>query len=106
MDRLTEKCNLPFTRFGIEWRGLPVSTSSSSARKIELLGMKGPYNYFTIFLPKKALEPERKREGMYRYIQCTYLCVCVCTCIVCVRKCPVNIYTFPSRAEALHFGES
>ena len=79
MDQLTEKHQLPVTRFGLEWMGSSVTPQSSSVRRIELLGMKGPNNFFTIFLPKKALqEPERNREGMHCSCLCVYVCVCVC----------------------------
>ena len=87
MDQLTEKNQLPVTRFGLEWMGSSVTPFSSSVRKIELLGMKGPLNFFTIFLPKKALqEPERSREGMHVIAcVCTCVCLCVSTCkCVCV----------------------
>ena len=76
MDQLAEKHQFPITRFGIDWMGSSVAPRSSSARKVELVGMKGPNNFFTIFLPKKALqEPERTREGKH-----VVACVCVCVC--------------------------
>ena len=96
MDQLTEKHRLPFTRFGIDWIGSSVSLRSSSARRIELVGMKGSYNFFTIFLPKKAVQgQERNREGarvdvfcVYKCLHvhvclyvCVYVCVCVCVCV-------------------------
>ena len=69
MDQLKKKHNLLITRLGIDWMGASVSSRSSSARKIELVGMKGSHNFFTIFLPRKAVqEPERNKEG-------TYMCV-------------------------------
>ena len=75
MDQLTEKHQLPVTRFGLEWMGSSVTPFSPSVRKIELLGMKGPNNFFTIFLPKKALqEPERNREGMH-VVASVFMCV-------------------------------
>ena len=65
VDQLTEKDRLLVTRFGIDWMGSSVSPRSSSARRIVLVGMKGSHNFFTIFLPKKAVqEPKRNREGM------------------------------------------
>ena len=75
VDQLTEKHNLPFTRFGIEWRRSSVTDRSSSARRIEIIGMKGPYNYFTIFLAKKVLESEKNREGMNVQNNCLHVCV-------------------------------
>ena len=72
VDQLTEKDNIPVTHFGMEWKGSSDTTRCSTVRKINLIGMKGPDNYFTIFLRKKAPEPERKREGM-----------CACTLHVC-----------------------
>ena len=89
MDQLTEKKQLPSTRFGIEWMGSFVTARSSSVRRIDLLGIKGPNNYFTIFLPKKALqEPERNDEGtvcMYSL----FVCVCVCVYVSSDPICPV-----------------
>ena len=70
VDQLTEKDNIPVTHFGIEWTGSSVATHCSTVCKIKLLGMKGPGNYFTIFLPQKGLEPERKREGMHVWYMC------------------------------------
>ena len=64
VDQLKKKDRLLITRFGIDWLGSSVSPHSSSARKIELVGMKGSLNFFTIFLPGKVVqEPERNREG-------------------------------------------
>ena len=63
MDQLTEKRNIPVTHFGMEWIGSPDATCCSTVRKIKLLGMKDPENYFTIFLPKKALTREKNKEG-------------------------------------------
>ena len=79
VDQLTEKHNFPFTRFGIEWRGSSFTPRFCTACRIQLLGMKVPYNYFTIFLPPKALEPDRNKEGTH--VQCIslhvyYVCVC------------------------------
>ena len=86
VDQLSEKCNLPFIRFGVDWLDNPCMSTFSSARKIELIGMNGPYNYFTIFLPKKDRELGRDREGMC--IQRVYLCACVlCVLFVCVCLC-------------------
>ena len=68
MDKLTEKDNIPVTHFGMEWMGSSDATRCSTVRKIMLLGMKAPYNDFTIFLPKKALAAEKNREGMYTHI--------------------------------------
>ena len=80
MDKLTKKHQLPITRFGIDWMDLSVAPHSSSACKVELVGMKGPNNFFTIFLPKKPLqEPERSREGTH-VVAC--VCVCVCMCVL------------------------
>ena len=87
MDKLTEKHRLPFTRFGIEWIGSSVSPRSCSVRKIELVGMQGSHNFFSIFLPQKTvLELERSKEGMLVVIvymcsfvcESTYMCVFVC----------------------------
>ena len=65
MDQVTEKDRLLITRLGIDWMGSSISPHSSSARRILLVGMKGSHNFFTIFLPKKAVqEPERNREGL------------------------------------------
>ena len=89
VDQLTEKHQLPVTRFGLEWMSSSVTPFSSSVRRIELLGMKRPNNFFTIFLPKKTLqEPERSREGMHVYLlACACVFVCVCKHIqVCVSK--------------------
>ena len=69
VDQIKKKDRLLITRFGIDWMGSSVSPRSSSARKIELVGMKGSLNFFTIFLPRKAVqEPERNREGMHVYV--------------------------------------
>ena len=83
MDQLTEKHQLPSTRFGIKWMVSSVTAHSSSVRRIDLLGIRGPNNYFTIFLPKKALqEAERNREGMVIFLLvCLCVCVCVCVCV-------------------------
>ena len=92
MDQLTEKHQLPVTRFGLEWMGSSVTPLSSSVCRIELLGMKGPFNFFTIFLPKKALqEPERSREGMH-VVACVCMCVGLCVlahAIVCPNVCDI-----------------
>ena len=96
VDQLTEKHQLPITRFGIEWMlGSSDTPLTGSFHTIELVGMKGPNNFFTIFLPKKALqEPERSRKGMH-VVACVCMCVrlcvqampvCVCVC-VCVCAC-------------------
>ena len=63
MDQLTEDHNIPVTHFGLEWIGSADVSRCSTVRKIKLLGMKGPYNYFNIFLPKKALEAKKDKEG-------------------------------------------
>ena len=83
MDKLTEKHRLLATRFGIDWMGSSVSPRSSSARRIELVGMKGSHNFFTIFLPKKTVqELERSREGMHVHVVTfVFLCVCVLLCV-------------------------
>ena len=87
VDQLTEKHQLPVTRFGIEWMGPSVTPLSSSVRRVELLGMKGPLNFFSIFLSKKALqEPESSKEGMH-VVTCVCMCVDLCVQthgIVCV----------------------
>ena len=71
VDRLTEEHNIPVTHFGIEWTGHP-EILRSTVRKIKLLGMKGPDNYFTIFLSRKTLEPAKKRDGMHAHFMCAY----------------------------------
>ena len=83
VDQLTEKDRLLITRFGIDWMGSSVSPRSSSAHRIVLVGMKGSHNFFTIFLPKKAvLEPERNREGICLHVvACVWMCVCLCGCV-------------------------
>ena len=94
VDQLTIKHPLPITRFGIEWMGSSDTPLSSSVRTIELVGMKGPLNFFTIFLSKKALqETERSREGMHVVacvrcvlVVCASTCKCVCVC-VCANIC-------------------
>ena len=73
MDQLTEKHNIPVTSFGMEWMGSSCVTRCSAVRKIKLLGMKGPYNHFSIFLPKKALAKERNREGMHTHCIHVYM---------------------------------
>ena len=60
MDKLTEKDNIPVTSFGMEWTGSSDATHCRTVRKINLLGMMGPDNYFNIFLRKKPLA-----EGMH-----------------------------------------
>ena len=70
MDQLTEKHSIPVTSFGMEWIGSSDATRYSTVRKIKLLGMKGPNNYFTIFLPKEALAAEKNKEGMHTH--CTH----------------------------------
>ena len=70
MDQLTEIHNIPVTSFGMEWMGSCDATRCSAVRKEKLLGIKGPYNEFTIFLPKKALAVENNREGMHTH--CTH----------------------------------
>ena len=96
MDQLREKHQLPITCFGVDWMGSSVAPHSSSVRKVEVVGMKGPNNFFTIFLPKKTLqEPERSRKGMHVVVcvcmfvcVCMYVCMCVCVCVcVCVSTC-------------------
>ena len=71
MDQLTEEHNIPVTHFGMEWMGSSDATRCSAVRKIKLLGMKGPENYFTIFLSKKALAAEKNREGT-QYTHCMH----------------------------------
>ena len=98
VDQLTEKHQLPVTRFGIEWMGLSVTPLSSSVCRIDLLGMKGPFNFFTIFLPKKALqEPERSRKGMDVL---AYVCVCVCVRCITISGLTSNVL-FMGRTLAL-----
>ena len=65
MDQLTEEHNIPVTHFGMEWMGSANATRCSTVRKIKLLGMKGPCNDFTIFLPKNE-------QGMHSYCMRTY----------------------------------
>ena len=72
MDQLTEKDNIPVTSFGIQWMGSSDATHCNAVRKIKLLGMKGPNNYFTIFLPNEALAVEKNREGIRTH--CTHAC--------------------------------
>ena len=72
VDQLTKEDNIPVTHFGIEWMASSVTTRCSTVRKIELDGMKGPYNYFNIFLPRKTPEPEKKREGVHAHCMCLY----------------------------------
>ena len=101
MDQVTEKDRLLITRLGIDWMGSSISRSSS-ARRILLVGMKGSHNFFTIFLPKKAVrEPERSREGL---LPCgclyVYMCVCLCVC-VCVCVCQVHNARF-SVTHSMH----
>ena len=67
MDQLKEEHNVPVTSFGMEWMGSTDATRCSTVRKIKLLGMKGPDNFFTIFLPKEALAAEKNREGMHTH---------------------------------------
>ena len=69
MDKLTEKDNIPVTSLAMEWTGSSDATRCRTVRKIMLLGMKGPDNYFNIFLPKKPLP-----EGMHTH--CTHTCIC------------------------------
>ena len=67
MDQLTNKDTIPVTSFGIQWMGSADTAHYNTVRKIKLLGMKGPYNYFTIFLPKEAPAAEKNKEGMYTH---------------------------------------
>ena len=67
MDQLTEEHNIPATHFGMEWMGSSDVARCSTVRKINLLGMKAPYNDFTIFLPQKALAAEKNKEGIHTY---------------------------------------
>ena len=72
VDRLTKTSILPVSHIGILWKGSSATASSSFARRINLLGMKGPDNYFSIFLPEEDILPEKKAEGlcvcMYMYV--------------------------------------
>ena len=81
MDQLTEEHNIPVTHFGLEWIGSANATRWSTVRKINLLGMKGPYNYFNIFLPKKALEAKRDKEGMHAHCMRAYKMMIYCAMI-------------------------
>ena len=72
VDRLTKKDTIPVTSFGIQWMGSSDTAHYNAVRKIKLLGMKGPYNYFTIFLPKDTLEAEKNKEGMHTLCTHTY----------------------------------
>ena len=72
MDQLTEEHNIPVTSFGMQWMGSFDTAHYSTVRKIKLLGMKGPDNDFTIFLPRKALAAERNREGMHTHYTYMY----------------------------------
>ena len=71
MDQLTEEHNIPVTSFGIQWMGSSDATHYNTVRRIKLLGMKGPCNEFTIFLPKKCLTAEKNREGVH--IHCVWV---------------------------------
>ena len=64
MDQITGEHNIPVSHFGMEWMGSFDATRCSTVRKIMLLGMKGPENYFTIFLPKKSLAAAKSKEGI------------------------------------------
>ena len=72
VDQLTEEHNIPVTSFGIQWLGSSDTTLYKTVRKIKLLGMKGPDNYFSIFLPKKVLPTEKSTEGTCTHTQCTH----------------------------------
>ena len=71
VDKLTEESHLPFSRIGIQWKGSSARCCPGFVRRINLIGMKGPDNYFQIFLSEEALQPERSREGVcWGYIHC------------------------------------
>ena len=75
-DKLKKPTVLPFSHIGIQWKGSPAITPSGFVRKINLLGMTGPDNYFNIFLPEEAVKAQQSQEGVQ------YVCVCLYACTV------------------------
>ena len=77
VDKLKKPSTLPVSHIGILWKGSSTTAPSSFVRKINLLGMKGPDNYFSIFLPEEAVQTKKNQEG---------LCVCgfmqLCECVL------------------------
>ena len=73
VDELTEKSRIPFTRFGIQWKGSSATIHSSFVRRVAIIGTKDPDNFFHICLPEKALQPERNKEGKCVHISVWYL---------------------------------
>ena len=74
VDELKESSRIPFTRFGIQWKGLSATARSGFVRKIEILGTKDPDNSFHICLREKVMQPERNKEGTRVHVCVWYRC--------------------------------
>ena len=75
VDRLTKTSTLPVSHIGMRWKSSSVPAQSGVARRIDLLGMKGRHNYFSIFLPEETVQLEKNKD----LGEC--LCACVCVCL-------------------------
>ena len=64
VDKLKKPPTLLVSHIGIQWKGTSATTPSGFVRRINLLGMNGPDNYFTIFLPEEAVQPQPSQEGV------------------------------------------
>ena len=74
MDQLTGKHQHPVIRFGIEWMlGSSDTPLTGSIRRIELVGMKGPNKFFTLFSSPRKLCRNHRGTGKV----CIYSCLCV-----------------------------
>ena len=66
VDKLKKPTVLPFSHIGIQWKGSPATTCTpyGFVRRVNLVGMNGPDNFFTIFLPEEAVQPQQSQEGV------------------------------------------
>ena len=78
VDRLTMASKLPIARIGIRWKGSTASPTTSTVRRINIIGTKNPDDYFTIFLPRKPTRRANVRQGV---------CLCMHVCGCCVFLC-------------------
>ena len=64
MDKLKKPPILLVSQIGIEWKGSSAAAPSGFVRRVNLLGMEGPDNYFKIFLSEKAVQLQQSQEGI------------------------------------------
>ena len=69
VDKVKKPTVLPFSHIGIQWKGPSATTPYGFVRRVDLMGMNGPDNYFNIFLPEEAVQPQQSQEGVQ--------CMCV-----------------------------